>query len=262
MIAFVKHNYEMQALLILPSSKSDKFAEHTNMISMKALIIAFVLSVTASTLLSAQTYTVKRIKQGNINFSNNNNSAWNKANALSDFSYPWENGIAPATSFKALWNGQWLYCRYEVKDDSILVLVKKNDKLETGASDRVEIFFNINDSMRPYYCLEMDANGRLLDYSANYYRKMNYSWQWPKDQLKVKALRTSTGYIVEAAISIQSLKDLGLLQNNRLHAGLFRAECKGFINNRADLRWISWIKPSSQQPDFHIPSAFGTLILQ
>lgn len=235
---------------------------HINTTSMKAFLLASVLLITSITFLFAQPYIVKKIKQGSINFINNKNSAWGKANELNDFSYPWQSDAAPATSFKALWDGQWLYCRYEVKDDSVLVLVKKNEKLEIGASDRVEIFFNINDSMQPYYCLEMDANGRVLDYTANYYRKMNYNWQWPKDQLKVKAQRTSTGYVVEAAISIQSLKDLGLLLNNKLHAGLFRAECKGFLNNRSDLRWISWIKPSSQQPDFHIPSAFGTLILQ
>ena len=116
--------------------------------------------------------------------------------------------------------------------------------------------------MDPYYCLELDADGRALDYNAAYYRKMNYPWSWPEGQLKVKASRVRDGYIVEFAISIQSLKDLGLLQNNRLQAGLFRAERKGMINGRADLRWISWIRPRSDHPDFHIPSAFGALVLE
>jgi hypothetical protein len=27
------------------------------------------------------------------------------------------------------------------------------------------------------------------------------------------------------------------------------------------MSWISWLKPTSETPDFHIPSAFGTLVL-
>jgi len=49
-----------------------------------------------------------------------------------------------------------------VKDDSVITLVKKNDKMEVGASDRVEIFLKKDDSMDPYYCLELDADGRAL----------------------------------------------------------------------------------------------------
>ncbi|HVW62740.1 MAG TPA: sugar-binding protein [Puia sp.] len=87
-------------------------------------------------------------------------------------------------------------------------------------------------------------------------------WSWPSGQLTVKASRAGDGYIVEFAISVRSLQDLGLLENNRLQAGLFRAECKGMIDGRADLRWISWVRPASDHPDFHIPSAFGTLVLE
>jgi len=116
--------------------------------------------------------------------------------------------------------------------------------------------------MSPYYCLELDAAGRVLDYSADYYRIMHYDWQWPKDQLRVQVSRTKDGYTVEAAISIASLKALALLKDNKIQAGLFRAECKSMLNGKSDLRWISWINPKSEQPDFHIPSAFGTLILE
>src|SRR5687768_14893561 len=213
--------------------------------------------------LKGQTYSVKKISPGSINVNGKGNArAWAGANVLANFIYPWESATAPATSFAALWDGQWLYCLYHVKDDSVITYVNKNDKLEAGASDRVEIFLKSDDNMSPYYCLELDASGRVLDYSAAYYRKMNYNWQWPKEQLIVKTSRTPDGYIVETAIGIQSLKELGLLKDNSLQAGLFRAECKGIKNGRADLRWISWIKPQSAEPDFHIPSAFGILILE
>lgn len=225
--------------------------------------IFLVILLFTALCLNAQTYTVKKVSAGTIEITGKGDAAlWSTANLLTDFTYPWEKAPAPATAFSALWDEQWLYCLYRVKDSSVMIYKNNNDKKETGSSDRVEIFLKADDSMSPYYCLELDASGRVLDYSATYYRQMNYSWQWPKGQLIVKTSKTEDGYIVETAIGIQSLKALGLLQNNRLQAGLFRAECKSIQNGKADLRWISWIKPQSAQPDFHIPSAFGTLILQ
>lgn len=231
--------------------------------------------------ISAQSYYVKKVPNGAVQVDGKGGSAaWSRANILTDFVYPWDSAAAPATSFAALWDGKWLYGLYRVKDDSVITLVRKNDKMEVGASDRVEIFLKKDDAMDPYYCLELDADGRALDYNATYYRKMNYPWSWPEGQLMLKASRTGDGYIVEFAISIQSLRDLGLLQHpgngspahpgdessthpgDRLQAGLFRAECKGMRDGRADLHWISWIRPRTDHPDFHTPSAFGTLILE
>jgi hypothetical protein len=211
----------------------------------------------------AQSYHVRKITPGTVSIDGKGSAAaWEKAGLLTDFTYPWDTAAAPATSFAALWDGQWLYCLYRVKDDSVITLVRQNDKMEVGASDRVEIFLKQDDVMNPYYCLELDADGRILDYQAFYYRKMNFLWSWPAGGLKVKASRVRDGYTVAFAISISSLQALGLLQNNRLQAGLFRAECKGMLNGSADLRWISWIMPKSDEPDFHIPAAFGELVLE
>ncbi|THU37089.1 endoxylanase [Niastella caeni] len=212
---------------------------------------------------SAQTYFVKRVPGNKMKITGKGDSPdWNKANQLTDFSFPWEVEKAPVTSFAALWDGDWLYCLYQVKDDSVITLVNKNDKLEVGACDRVEIFMTPDSTMTPYYCLEMDATGRVLDYRASYYRKMDYSWKWPNEQLIIKTSAIKDGYIVEVAISIQSLKELGLLRNNRILAGLFRAERNNLREGKAGLRWISWLKPNSAKPDFHIPSAFGVLVLE
>ena len=228
---------------------------------MKHTLLTTVLLLMYTAGSFAQVYHVKRVKPGTVDVHSLSEKPWQQAEKLSAFAYPWQQDAPPPTLFRALWDDEWLYLRYDVTDDSVMVLVKTNGKLETGASDRVEIFMNINDSMQPYYCLEMDANGRVLDYKAEYYRVMHYNWQWPAHGLIVKTQRTGKGYIVQAALSIATLKALGLLNNTSLHAGLFRADCTGFINGRANLHWISWIKPASAQPDFHIPSAFGQLIL-
>ena len=212
----------------------------------------------------AQTYTVKRIPKNTLEITGRgDNKAWQKATVLTDFTFPWEPEKAPATSFSALWDGDWLYCLYQATDDSIIAPVIKNNKIDAGASDRVELFMARDTTLLPYYyCLEMDATGRTLDYRASFYREMDYAWSWPNKQFVIKTSATITGYIVEIAISIRSLNELGLLQNQRLLAGLFRAERKTAQGGYNSFHWISWVKPTTTQPDFHTPSAFGVLVLE
>jgi len=211
----------------------------------------------------AQTYFVKKIPDGGIQVNGKGDApAWQKANPLTHFIYPWESIPAPATSFAALYNDQWLYLLYRVTDDSVIVPQGPHNKMAVGAADRVEIFFKENDKMSPYYCLEMDASATVLDYTADYYRQMHYEWQWPKEALLIASSRTKEGYTLEAAISINALKKFGLLKNKEMQAGLFRAERTGTENGKAVLKWISWIDPKSATPDFHIPAAFGLLKLE
>lgn len=185
---------------------------------------------------------------------------WEKANVICDFSYPWEDKEAPTTRFRALWDDNYFYFRYDVEDENVLTYIDKDHKMEVVDSDRVEIFIRKDEKLNPYYCLEMDARARVLDYTTKFYRDYDYLWEWPKpDNLRVKAFENKTGYIVEGAISLSSLKDLGLFKNNELEIGLFRGHCMELPvgDADADLRWISWVKPDSDEPDFHIPSSFG-----
>jgi len=215
-----------------------------------------------------KTYSVKRIASNQITLDSNSfNPIWEQANIASDFSFPWEDQTAPKTHFRALYDDEFFYFRFDVEDDDVLTYVKENHKMEVVDSDRVEIFFKQDDKLNPYYCLEMDARGRVLDYVTRYYRDFDYEWQWPgSDCLNVKASENKQGYVVEGSISLSSLKDLGLLKNNILEAGLYRGYCMQLpnINSEieADLRWISWVNPNVDQPDFHIPSSFGILKLE
>lgn len=229
-----------------------------------SVLILLIAAICINICATAQNYSVKRIPGNVLHITGKgDNKVWQKANLLTNFSFPWEPEKAPATSFSALWDGEWLYCLYQATDDSIITPVIKNNKIDAGASDRVEIFMARDTTLLPYYfCLEMDATGRTLDYRASFYRKMDYTWSWPAKQFDIKTSTTITGYIVEMAISIQSLRELGLLQNQRLLAGLFRAERKTVQGDYNSFHWISWIKPATTQPDFHTPSAFGVLVLE
>ncbi len=210
------------------------------------------------------TYSVKRIASNLQTLdSKAMNPIWEQANVNSDFSFPWEEKTPPKTSFRALYDNEFFYFRFDVEDDNVLTHVKDDHKMEVVDSDRVEIFFRQDEKLNPYYCLEMDARGRVLDYVTRYYRDFDYEWQWPaSDNLSVKASENKEGYIVEGAISLSSLKELGLLKDNVLEAGLYRGYCMKLPNPEAELRWISWVNPAVEEPDFHIPSSFGKLELE
>ena len=186
---------------------------------------------------------------------------WSLAQKLDDFSYPWREEIPSATIFQAVWDDHNFWFRFEVEDENILVYRDKDLKEEVVYSDRVEIFFKKDDKMTPYFCLEMDPLSRVLDYDAHFYRKVNFGWKWPDNGLSVKGTKTGTGYVVEGNISLASLKKLGMLNDGKLLAGLFRGECVALNGKNADLRWISWVDPQTERPDFHVPSAFGVIEL-
>jgi Carbohydrate family 9 binding domain-like len=209
-----------------------------------------------------KTYAVKVIQDELQVTGKGDSPLWKNANELTDFIYPWENEKPPLTSFKALHSKDWLYCLYKVKDEHIRVYVAKNEKSEVVSSDRVEIFFKKDDLLSPYYGLELDPLGRIYDYQVEFPRKFNETWSWPAGQLVVKTSRTKDGYLVEIAISKSSLRQLGLLKNKTVQAGLFRAECVELVGKEATFKWISWVKPKSATPDFHISSSFGILLLE
>lgn len=209
-------------------------------------------------------YNVKKIVQNGIKISGKGESTvWQLANPLSNLSYKWNDGTPPKTVFKALWSDTHFYFLFVVDDGEIITDqtgVDENSKV--GLSDRVELFFkNDADLKKPYYCLEMDSDARILTFRSRFYRKYDYEWKWPgTDPLTVKSSLTDTGYIVEGSISMEALKTLQLINNDIIEAGIFRAE---YIKtkNGPEPKWISWIPPQSTAPDFHIPSAFGALKL-
>lgn len=184
---------------------------------------------------------------------------WDMANELDNFSYPWSKETLKQISFRALWDEQHLYFKFEVTGSNILTFVDKNDKMEIMNSDRVELFFTCDNDLETYYCLEMDSLNRILAYKASFHRSFDYNWKWPKGGLQVISSITYSGYNVEGSITLKSLKKLKLLQGKSIHAGIYRGESIELDGNNASFRWISWIDPKIPEPDFHVRGSFGVL---
>ncbi|MCZ4694031.1 hypothetical protein DWB61_02990 [Ancylomarina euxinus] len=143
------------------------------------------------------------------------------------------------TSFRALYDENYFYFRFDVEDNNVLTHVKDDRGMEIIDSDRAEVFFRQDETLNPYYCLEMNARGRVIDYITQYYRDFDYEWQWlGTENLNIKGSENKDGYIVEGSIRLSSLIELGLLKNNTMEVSLYRGYRMKLPKPKAQLRWI------------------------
>lgn len=187
---------------------------------------------------------------------------WNKATVLEDFISPWDSKSPSRIAFKALWDLEQLFFCFTVYDTEIHIEKKDNSKDSIGNSDRVELFFRPDNTLNPYYCLEIDATARIMDFIAYPNKNFNFDWSWPKEELLVKSSINKDCFIVEGAISIASLKQFNLIKNNQIEAGVFRAKYVKGDSDSYEPTWITWVNPVTETPNFHIPSSFGVLTLK
>ncbi|MEM7367268.1 MAG: carbohydrate-binding family 9-like protein [Bacteroidota bacterium] len=188
---------------------------------------------------------------------------WEQAESLTDFVYPWNADMAPSTEFRAVWDQTAIYFLYIAQDSEIIIKEgSENKEMDVVHSDRVEIFFKADDEMNPYYSLEMDAVGRLFDSEGRMYRQIDAEWDWPEGHITLASWKNKKEYRLEGTITLESLRKLGLYKDDhKLKAGLYRGEYTSQPNRKPKVQWISWVRPNSDKPDFHIPSSFGILRL-
>jgi NhaP-type Na+/H+ and K+/H+ antiporter len=210
-----------------------------------------------------ETYNVKSTKEKEISISGDGNHAiWKEANSLTKFSSPWDVEPVKKIEFKAIHNSEKIFFQFKV-DDSETHIHSSEDKNESiNSSDRVELFFKSDNSLNPYYCLEIDTTGRIMDFKAKPNREFDFNWNWPTQEIEVKSTIYKDYFIVEIAISIQSLKDLNLLKDGFIETGIYRAKYNQQQNNTFEPTWITWIDSKTETPDFHVFTSFGLLKLE
>ncbi len=184
---------------------------------------------------------------------------WPSERWESELVFPWRDVPAPETSFIVQADGSSLYFAFWVADEDIVVVDgPPDDESLVARGDRVELFFARDEKLRDYYTIEIDPDGRVLDYRARFYRHFDEGWDCPG--LEVATQRRPGGYDVEGRLSRRGLESMGLtLPSDRrpMRAGVFRAEFSHRRGEAPHESWISWIRPWVPRPDFHVPSAFG-----
>lgn len=208
-------------------------------------------------------YTVKQIEQNQLEITGKgSDSLWDKANVLLDFCSPWDGDKIKEIEFKALWSKDTFFFRFQVNDSEIHIDTTDNTINSINNSDRVELFFRTNDSLDPYYCLEIDPTPRIMDFKAHPNKQFDFNWNWPSKDIVVKSSINKKRFTVEGAISIASITKLGLIKDGKIEAGIYRAKYNKQSDGSYEPTWITWVNPNTESPNFHTPSSFGVLLLE
>ena len=186
-------------------------------------------------------------------------TAWAKANVIEGFIYPWNPKREQPVTFRALHDGEFLYLAYKMVDDVIIAPEKVTGEQDLIEQDRVEIYVGPDKSMEKYYCIEMDVKGRKLDYMGRFHRRFDFSWEF--NDVEHRGAYTTDGYLIEAAISLQALEDLRVIQDNAFYAGIYRADFHYGQDSTVVHVYASWQDPEVEEPDFHVPASLGIFIL-
>jgi hypothetical protein len=173
---------------------------------------------------------------------------WELNDFVNGLTNPWKDRDQDETRFKCFISKDRFYFYFNVIDTTI-VMYDYEDEQTVKKEDRAELFFSPDKSLKQYYCIEIDPGGKVLDYSAKFYRKFLESWDF--NTLVIGSEITSKGYIIEGSIDLSELKTLNI--KNSFFMGVFRAD---FIKRQSDeVNWYSWVDPNTSKPDFHIRTA-------
>lgn len=181
--------------------------------------------------------------------------------------FPWETTPAPMTVFKAFHDKEYFYFSFETEDTNVVIAETITKEIDIAREDRVELFFAqapidkplADGSFPNYFALEMDYKGRTLSIKAD--SQKNRDHEWNMNTLETLGSRTEKGYILEGRIALAELQELGVINDNKMQTGVYRAEFST-VNGEEIMQWITWIDPKTEKPNFHINSSFGTFIIE
>ncbi len=188
---------------------------------------------------------------------------WSAATPLTDFGFPWESRAAPSTEFRALWNDERLYFRFDCVDEDLVLGAGATAKARVLGSDRVELFFTPALELNPYFCVEMAPNGDVYSYRAKTYREFDDDFAWQGLELSQRIDVPRAGYAVTGSLPLATLRALGVLKvgARELLVGIYRAEFSHEPGGGVHFGWMSWVDPRTEKPDFHVASSFGVFEL-
>ena len=186
---------------------------------------------------------------------------WSAAETLADFSFAWEQRPAPPTEFRALWSDERLHFRFDCVDDDLVLGSGPTSKDRVLASDRVEIFFAPDLTLKLYFCFEMEPRGEVLAYRGESYRV--FDWDWSCEGLQLSSGLEGSGYHVQGSLPMSALRAWQVLKPRATEflAGVYRAEFSHRADGSVHSGWMPWVNPGTARPDFHVPGSFGVFEL-
>lgn len=192
--------------------------------------------------------------QGLLNYRDEVFTIGRKQQTLKGFHAPWD-GLDDDTEFKCNAAGKWFNFQFTV-NDSTITLNDVNCEDDINPEDRIEVFFCPDKTMKRYYCLEVDALGRVMDYAASFPAKLDYSWNF--ETLKVSGELTEGGYVVKGKVALDELRSLGVDVDNCFYMGVFRDD----FRKDGSVNWYSYIPTDDEAPNFHKPDILFKAVIK
>jgi hypothetical protein len=185
-------------------------------------------------------------------------AAWASASeAAWDTDYAGRNtGIVTRARF--VWKKDALYMLWELASAGLHADASRpvdQERPKLYEEDCVELFFT-PDAKKPshYYEVELGPLGHWFDIDVdNDTKKSDTAWS---SGVKVATTHDAAAHtaVIEAVLTSPDVTR-ALQPNARLRLGLYRME------GASPRSYLAWSPPKTEKPNFHVPSAFGTLVV-
>ncbi|HSO31549.1 MAG TPA: carbohydrate-binding family 9-like protein [Labilithrix sp.] len=205
------------------------------------------------------TLRARQVEEGAITIDGNADAAWQTASAVT-FTTDWSGAPAPAaTRVRAAWSKRALYMLWAVEDTSVHVDESRPVKTERDKlyeEDCVELFLAPDPAERTrYFEVEVGPLGHFLDLSVDRRtKKSDVAWS-SAPEISTRVDRPRRHATIEIALRSPDLVK-ALKQGAQLPLGLYRMEGK------SPRLYLAWSPTRTAKPNFHVPDAFGTLLLE
>jgi hypothetical protein len=191
--------------------------------------------------------------------------AWAAATAT-ELIFPWDSqtGAKQKTTFRVLWDDNYLYVGYECEDRDIVALHGERDD-PTYRDDAVEVFLNPKPSQTGlYFGLEMNARAVLYDY-------LMYDSQYAMKRFNLQGVQLAThmrgslnvrgdedqGWSLEVAIPWVNFEEF----SKRPEPGaVWTMNVNRWDGVEPNRRMSNWSDPQQPRPNPHNPARFGQLV--
>jgi uncharacterized protein (DUF362 family) len=201
----------------------------------------------------------KRIEEGAIAIDGKKEAAWDAIPAVS-FDTDWAGATTGTpTSVRFAWSPKALTMLWEVDEAGINADASRptdTERAKLYEEDCVEIFL-APDAKEPgrYYELEVGPLGHFLDVAIDRSaKKSDVAWS-AEARIATQVDRDKKHVTIEVSVPAAAITK-ALAPGARLPLGLYRMEGRG------QRKFLAWSPTRTPRPDFHVPSAFGTLVVE
>lgn len=185
--------------------------------------------------------------------------AWNAARPV-DFDTDWSGKKTDIpTHVRFLWSKDALYMQWLLENAGIVADATRPVKAEREKlyeEDCVELFLGTDPARRTrYFEVEVGPFGHFLDLAVDRVEKKSDPAWSSAPEIATSVDREGRRAVIEVALRSPDITR-ALVKGAHLPLALYRMEGKGKRS------YLAWSPTMTERPNFHVPEAFGTLVLE